>query len=173
MPTPHCPPKIRSIDVDVSIASRTRLDEAASRFVFSFRLTPQHIYFYFIRDFPRMAQSMNPSGTPLNLLYINCSPPLDVPEAEWESWLTMKHMPAILFSGAVVRAVLYKETGFAMIPNPSPLLRYMLLYQTDFKRLQDSEQYIKTCEAAGAEKYAIFANNDTRNYKVRWRSCQY
>ena len=115
-----------------------------------------------------MAQSMNPSGTPLNLLYINCSPPSDIPEAEWERWLRTIHIPAALNSGTVIRAALYKETGFAMIPQPSHPLEYMLLYQTGFNRLQDSETYIKAYEDTGAEKYDTVADNDTRNYKVRW-----
>jgi hypothetical protein len=110
---------------------------------------------------------MNPSGTPLNLLYINCSPPSEAPEVEWERWLTTKHMPSALNSGTVARAALYKETGFAMIPHPSHPFNYMLLYQTDFKRLQDSEKYIKTCEDTGAEKYDAAANKEIRNYKVR------
>jgi hypothetical protein len=65
-----------------------------------------------------MAQSMNPSGTPLNLYYINCSPPSNVSELEWEKWLASKHVPAVVSSRIVTRAALYKEVGFGMIPIP-------------------------------------------------------
>ena len=110
---------------------------------------------------------MNSSGTPLNLCYINCSPLSSVSELEWEKWFVSRHLPAIFDSGTVTRAALYKEVGFAMIPNPSHPLKYLIMYQTDFKRLQDSEKYRLVCEQTDARQFDAFGNDDVRNYTVR------
>lgn len=112
-----------------------------------------------------MVRPRNTGGTPLSLLYINCSPPLDVPEAQWEKWLKTTQIPSIVNSGAAVRAALYKETCFAMIPNPSHPLKYMLLYQIDSERPQESEKYRIN------DTYSVGSDDDIRNYKVGFWNC--
>lgn len=114
-----------------------------------------------------MAQALNPGSTQPNLLYINCSPPSDVREAELETWLTTRHLPSIVDSGTVARAALYKEVGFRMIPQPTHPLKYMILYQTNFRRVQDHEKYIKTGEDTNAVRFQTVGEDDSRNYEVR------
>lgn len=112
-----------------------------------------------------MAQSL--SGSPLNLLYFNASPPIRINEAQWTEWLTTEFVPALLESKAALTAVVYREVGFAMIPNPSHPLRYLVLCQTDFRSLQDSEKYKQVYEGTGAIKYLTDeAAVEIRNYRL-------
>lgn len=112
-----------------------------------------------------MAQSL--TGNPLNLFYCNLSPPASVSEAAWTKWLALEFIPALLESKAAIRAALYRETGFAMIPIPSHELRYMLVCQTDFRMLQESEKYRSVCDQTDAKGF--MPNDDgveMRNYRL-------
>lgn len=162
---PHSSPKARKVGYGYIFISKAG---RGCEYISFSRISPLFRFLCFIlQPCLTMAQSMNPNGTPLNLYYINCSPPSNVSELEWERWFTSHHVSAIISSGIVTRAALYKEVGFGMIPNPSHPRKYMILYQTDFKRLQDSEMYRLVNEQTDAGKFNAVGDDDVRNYKVR------
>ena len=112
-----------------------------------------------------MAQSL--TGNPLNLFYCNFSPPTNVPETKLTEWLVLDFIPALLESKAVIRAALYRETGFAMIPFPSHELRYMFICQTGFRMLQESEKYRQVYDQTDAKRFMpIEGAVEMRNYRL-------
>lgn len=112
-----------------------------------------------------MAQSL--TSNPLNLFYCNLSPPASVLETEWTKWLSSEFIPALLKSKAVIRAALYRETGFAMIPVPSHKLSYIFICQTDFRRLQDSEMYKQVYDETNAKRFITNEGpGEMRNYRL-------
>ena len=114
-----------------------------------------------------MTRSANPAGKPRDLLYTNCTPWSAASEEEWSEWLIKEHIPALVSSGAVAQATLYRETGFEMMPDFFHPLRYLILYRTDAKHLQTSEKYLHVCQQTGVDGGPVSEDeSETRNYKL-------
>jgi hypothetical protein len=90
------------------------------------------------------------------LLYVNTSPKRASDET-WAKWFVSQHLPGLSKASACNRVLVYKETGFAMLPEPQHPLRFLALYESDQEELQNDDTY----KPASPEE-----ESDVRNYKL-------
>lgn len=90
------------------------------------------------------------------MLYVNASPE-SVSDDQWAEWFVSQHLPTLSTAKTCERVLLYKEIGFAMLPESDHPLHFLALYESPYDGLQNGHAY----KSASEEE-----ESDIRNYKM-------
>ncbi|KAK3723300.1 hypothetical protein LTR37_002023 [Vermiconidia calcicola] len=104
------------------------------------------------------------------LLHVN-SAPTAVSDRLWKEWYVNEHLPDLFEAKSCNRATFYEEIGHPLGPNPDHPRKYLALYQTEFEKLLDSEEYQgirKNSELFAKEGSKSDKNQDNGDFDARY-----